>query len=61
MPAESQNQQQAAGAALAVKRGEASIRSLRGAAKSMYKSMSAEELEHLAGTKHKGLPEKKGD
>ena len=59
MPAKSENQQQAAGAALAAKRGEIPVKDLYGAAKQMYKSMTAEELEHLAKTKTKGLPKKK--
>lgn len=60
MPAKSENQQQAAGIALAVKRGKLPISKLRGASKQMYYSMTAEELEHLAGTKTRKLPEKKG-
>lgn len=49
----------AAGAALAAKRGEKSKSSLRGASKSMAKSMTKKELEELASTKRKKLPEKK--
>lgn len=59
MPAKSQAQQQAAGMALAARRGEISPDSLKGAAESMFLSMTITELEHFAGTKHKGLPEKK--
>ena len=33
----------------------------QGAAESMFLSMTITELEHFAGTKHKGLPEKKGE
>ena len=54
----SQDQQQAAGAALAAKRGDIPASSLKGASKEMYK-MSEKELEKFAGTKHKGLPVKK--
>lgn len=51
----SQDQQQAAGAALAAKRGDIPVSALKGASKEMYK-MSEKELEKFAGTKHKGLP-----
>lgn len=51
----SQDQQQAAGVALAAKRGDIPVSSLKGASKEMYK-MSEKELEKFAGTKHKGLP-----
>ncbi len=54
----SQAQQQAAGAALAAKRGDAPKSGLKGASKEML-SMSTKELEKIAGTKHKGLPKKK--
>jgi hypothetical protein len=54
----SKSQQQAAGAALAAKRGDAPKSKLQGASKSMM-SMSTKELEKVAGTKHKGLPKKK--
>lgn len=57
MPATSKAQQKAAGAALAAKRGEVKVKDLQGASKSMYDSMSEEELEDLAGTKRKGKPE----
>ncbi|CAA0090758.1 Uncharacterised protein [Starkeya nomas] len=57
MPAKSKAQQMAAGAALAAKRGETSKSELRGASKSMEKSMSEKELEELASTKRKGKPE----
>jgi hypothetical protein len=56
--AESRAQQKAAGAALAVKKGDAPKSKLTGASKAMMK-MSKKELEKYAGTKHKGLPEKK--
>jgi hypothetical protein len=58
MPAKSKAQQKAAGAALAVKRGEQPKKELRGASRDMYDSMSESELEHLAKTKRKGLPRK---
>ena len=58
MPAKSENQQQAAGAALAAKRGKISPKKLKGASKSMYASMSAKQLEDFASTKTKGLPKR---
>ena len=58
MPAKSQAQQKAAGAALAAKRGEISKSSLKGASKGMEKSMSEKELEKMASTSRKGKPEK---
>jgi len=58
MPAKSKNQQQAAGQALAAKRGELAVSKLQGAAKDMYDSMSEKELEKFAKTKHDGLPDK---
>lgn len=56
MPAKSKAQQQAAGAALAAQRGEIPVSQLKGASKSMYKSMTAAQLKEYAGTKRKGLP-----
>lgn len=61
MPAKSQAQQKAAGAALAAKRGEIKKSELIGASKEMYESMSEKELEEIAETKHKGLPEHVSD
>lgn len=61
MPAQSQAQQKAAGAALSAKRGETDKSELRGASKEMYESMSESELEEFANTKRKGKPEHKGD
>lgn len=55
--AKSQAQQQAAGAALAAKRGDIPKTKLTGASKEML-SMSTKELEKFAGTKHKNLPKK---
>jgi hypothetical protein len=59
MPAKSKAQQKAAGAALSAKRGETKKSELKGASKGMVKSMTEKELEDLASTKRKGLPEKK--
>lgn len=59
MPAKSKQQQMAAGAALAAKRGDKPRSSLRGASKQMAESMSETELEHLAHTRRKGLPKRK--
>lgn len=58
MPAKSKAQQQAAGAALAAKRGEIKKSELKGASKSMYESMSEDELEDFASTERKGKPDK---
>ncbi len=58
MPAKSKAQQKAAGAALSAKRGETSKSDLQGASKQMYESMSEKELEDLAETDRKGLPDK---
>ncbi|HWB51520.1 MAG TPA: DUF3008 family protein [Stellaceae bacterium] len=57
MPAKSKAQQKAAGAALAAKRGDQKVSDLKGASRSMYKSMSKDELEDFASTKRKGKPE----
>jgi hypothetical protein len=61
MPAKSKAQQKAAGAALAAKRGDLKKSDLKGASKSMEKSMTTRELEDLAATKHDGKPEHVGD
>ncbi|MGB3502403.1 MAG: DUF3008 family protein [Mesorhizobium sp.] len=61
MPAVSKAQQKAAGAALSAKRGETPKRELRGASKEMFDSMTEKQLEELAETRRKGLPEKKAD
>jgi len=61
MPAKSKAQQKAAGAALAAKRGDMPNSRLQRASKTMAKSMTEKELEDLASTKHKKLPEKKED
>ncbi len=57
MPAKSAAQQKAAGAALSAKRGETPKSKLRGASRSMAKSMTEKELKELAHTKRKGKPE----
>jgi hypothetical protein len=57
MPAKSKAQQKAAGAALAAKRGDQKVSELKGASKSMYESMTEEQLEDFASTKRKGKPE----
>ncbi len=61
MPAKSKAQQKAAGAALAAKRGETKKSSLKGASRDMVKSMSEKELEELASTSRKNLPERAED
>jgi hypothetical protein len=57
MPAKSAAQQKAAGAALAAKRGDIKKSELKGASRSMEKSMSEKQLDELASTKRKGKPE----
>lgn len=57
MKAKSKAQQRAAGAALAVKRGESPKSELQGASLEMYDTMTEEELEEMASTSHDGLPE----
>ncbi len=57
MPAKSKAQQKAAGAALSAKRGDTKKSELKGASKSMEKSMSEKELKDMASTKRKGKPE----
>lgn len=58
MPAKSKAQQQAAGVALAAKRGEIPVSRLRGSALSMYNSMSMAQLEELASGRREGLPKR---
>lgn len=48
MPAKSESQRKAAGAALSAKRGERSPSSLRGASKQMYDSMTQKQLRDYA-------------
>ncbi|MEL1249402.1 DUF3008 family protein [Aurantiacibacter gilvus] len=57
MPAKSKAQQKAAGAALSAKRGETDKSELQDASKSMYESMSEEELEEMASTEREGKPD----
>jgi hypothetical protein len=57
MSAKSKAQQRAAGAALSAKRGETKIGDLQGASVEMFKSMSEQELEEIASTKHDKLPD----
>ena len=57
MPAKSAAQQKAAGTALSAKRGKTSPSKLKGASRSMYKSMSERELDEFASTKRKGKRE----
>lgn len=59
MPAKSKAQQKAAGAALSAKRGETKKSELKGASREMVDSMSEKELEELAETERKNLPDKK--
>ncbi len=61
MPAKSQAQQKAAGAALAAKRGEIPKSELKGASRGMYESMTEKELDELATTKRAKLPEHVSD
>lgn len=56
MPARSKKQQMAAGAALSAKRGERRKSSLKGASRQMAESMSERQLEELASTKRRKLP-----
>jgi hypothetical protein len=59
MPARSKAQQKAAGAALSAKRGETSKSTLKGASRQMFESMSEKELEELAETDRRSLPQRK--
>ena len=56
MPAKSKAQQKAAGAALAAKRGEQKVSDLKGASKSMYESMTEEQLESWPRPSAKASP-----
>ena len=56
MPAKSKQQQKAAGAALAAKRGEQPKSKLRGASRQMFESMSERELDRMATAKRSKLP-----
>jgi hypothetical protein len=59
MPAKSKAQQKAAGAALAAKRGDTNVSELKGASKSMFDSMTEDDLDEMASTKRKEKPEYK--
>ncbi|MGP3696912.1 DUF3008 family protein [Rhodobacter sp. NSM] len=59
MPAKSKAQQKAAGAALSAKRGDTKKSDLKGASRSMEKSMTEKQLDELASTPRKGKPEHK--
>lgn len=59
MPAKSQAQQKAAGAALSAKKGDTKVGDLKGAAKSMHDSMSKPQLEEMAHTSRSGKPQHK--
>lgn len=60
MPAKSQQQQKAAGAALSAKRGETPASALKGASKKMAESMTEAELEKMASVPRKKLPRHAG-
>jgi hypothetical protein len=57
MPAKSQAQQKAAGAALSAKRGDQKVSDLKGASRSMEQSMTEQQLEEMAATRPKGKPQ----
>ncbi|WP_380871753.1 hypothetical protein ACFB49_27060 [Sphingomonas sp. DBB INV C78] len=59
MPPKSAAQQKAAGSALSAKRGDTPKSALKGASKSMEKSMTETELKKMASTSRKGKPEHK--
>ena len=61
MPAKSAAQQKAAGLALAARRGETPVGSLKGAAREMYQSMSEVELERFASGARHNKPEHVAD
>ena len=61
MAAKSKAQQMAAGAALSAKRGETRMSALKGASKEMAKTMTEKELDDLASTSHRALPDRKED
>ena len=61
MPAKSQAQQKAAGAALAAKRGEVPKVKLKGASREMFETMTEKELDDLARVKRSKLPEHVSD
>ncbi|KVZ94061.1 DUF3008 family protein [Burkholderia ubonensis] len=61
MPAKSQARQRAAGAAPAAKRGRTKVKDVEPAAKSMYESMSEQQLEDFASTPTRGTPKHRHD
>ncbi|RIV89910.1 DUF3008 family protein [Aurantiacibacter xanthus] len=61
MKAQSKAQQKAAGAALSAKRGESDPADLQGASRDMYDTMSESELEDMASTSRKRLPDRADD
>ena len=61
MPARSAAQQKAAGAALSAKRCDTPKSKLKGASRSMVETMTETQLEALAATPRKGMPEHVGD
>ena len=61
MPAKSQAQQKAAGAALAAKRGEVPKAKLKSASREMFETMTEKELDELATVKRSKLPEHVSD
>lgn len=61
MKAKSKAQQKAAGAALSAKRGETKVKDLQGASKEMYETMSESELDEMASTDRRDLPDTKDD
>ena len=61
MPAKSQAQQKAAGAALAAKRSEVPKSKLKGASREMFETMTEKELNDLASVKRSKLPEHVSD
>jgi len=60
MPAKSDAQQMAAGAALAAKRGEKDPAELKGASRDMFDNMTEAELEEMASVARRGLPDRRG-
>ncbi|WP_137679893.1 DUF3008 family protein [Aurantiacibacter suaedae] len=61
MDQQSQARQEAAGAALAAKRGKADASKLDGVARTLYERMSESELEQEAAATHGVLPESEAD
>ena len=61
MPALSQQQQKIMGLDLAYKKGKVPASKVSKSVKDLASSMSTQELEKYAGTKHKGLPKKVGE